>query len=233
MRDDAHGTPHRFMEWNTWRDALEGLRGMPSEVHLCPHWLGEPTLHPNFDRFVEYAFANNTNNELFREFKLHTNGVLFSEYRAKLLVELAQSPWLKPATFKFIHFSIDALSPEVYTTVKGRSRQPQAYRNIHRFLEIRKQRQAALPFVTLAFVVQPENHQEAKAFVDYWTLTLERLGRKVVVSWDWPCQESDTIYLRPLNCGDQATADQLHADVCAELGISPPNQSRLRDSESF
>ena len=79
MRDEAHGVPMRFMSWETWRDSLRGLADMPDDVHLCPHWLGEPTLHPRFDRFVEYAFRANQSNRLFRSFKLHTNGVLFDE----------------------------------------------------------------------------------------------------------------------------------------------------------
>ena len=88
MRDEAHGVPMRFMDWETWRSALRGLEDMDDDVHLCPHWLGEPTIHPQFDRFVEYAFAINRDNRLFREFKLHTNAVVFSEDRARLLIRL-------------------------------------------------------------------------------------------------------------------------------------------------
>ena len=83
LRDEAHGVPMRFMDWATWRRALLGLQDMAEDVHLCPHWLGEPTIHPEFDRFVEYAFAVNGSNRLFREFKLHTNGVVFGEARAR------------------------------------------------------------------------------------------------------------------------------------------------------
>ena len=79
MRDEAHGVPAKFMEWNTWRTLLQNLSGYPDDIHLCPHWLGEPTIHPQFDLFVEYAFAENPNNRLFQEFKLHTNAIVFSE----------------------------------------------------------------------------------------------------------------------------------------------------------
>ena len=88
MRDEAHGVPERFMEWSTWTALLEGLEDMDDEVHLCPHWLGEPTIHPQFDQFVEYAFAMNAGGRLFKEFKLHTNAVVLSEKRAELLVRL-------------------------------------------------------------------------------------------------------------------------------------------------
>lgn len=233
LRDEAHGVPMRFMAWETWRQSLLGLAGMEEEVHLCPHWLGEPTIHPQFDRFVEYAFAINGPNRLFHGFKLHTNGVVLSEERARLLVRLASQPGQRPDTFNFVHFSIDALSPATYAVVKGADRGEQVTRNVRRFLAVRQAMGATRPFVTLAFVVQPENAHEAVAFRDFWAGELRSLGRPYAQSWDWPSQAMDTIYFRPLNCGDQAAADRLHASVCRSLGIAPPGSDRLRAAESF
>lgn len=234
MRDEAHGVPHRFMAWETWRSCLKGLSSYEEEVHLCPHWLGEPTIHPEFDRFVEYAFAVNRDNRLFREFKLHTNAVVFNEERARLLVRLANQPGQRADTFRFVHFSIDALTPAVYADVKGADRGAQVNRNVERFLRVREEHGGLRPHVTLAFVVQPGNAHEARAFRDHWLGILKSLGRPVAQSWDWPSQEMDTIYFRPLNCGDQAEADRLHARVCRELGIAPPaSGERLRAAESF
>lgn len=232
MRDEAHGVPMRFMSWETWREALRGLADMEEEVHLCPHWLGEPTIHPEFDRFVEYAFGLNGGNRLFREFKLHTNGVVFSEARARLLVRLANLGSMAPDTFRFLHFSIDALSPSVYREVKGADRGEQVYRNVRRFLEARAALGARYPHVTLAFVVQPENAHEARGFRDFWRAELAGLGCPVRETWDWPDQVVDTIYFRRLNSGAQAASDALHAEVVRSLGIAPPT-GVLRHAESF
>ena len=233
MRDEAHGAPHRFMDWETWRRALLGLADMKQEVALCPHWLGEPTIHPQFDRFVEYAFAANPANRLFREFKLHTNGVVFGEERARLLLRMANRSDMAEDTFRFIHFSIDALSPEVYATVKGADRQALVYSNILRFLRIRQELNLLRPHVTLAFVVQPENVDEARGFRDYWKAELEAVGRAVRQTWDWPDREADTIYLRPLNCGDQDDSDRLHARIVRQLGLTHSENERLRAPASF
>jgi molybdenum cofactor biosynthesis enzyme MoaA len=233
LRDEAHGAPMRFMDWDTWRKGLQGLKGMPEDVHLCPHWLGEPTIHPQFDRFVEYAFAQNQGNRLFREFKLHTNGVVFGEERARLLVRMANRSDQAADTFRFIHFSIDAFSQPVYAEVKGADRREQVYRNVARFLEIREEMGATYPFATLAFVVQPGNSDEAEAFRDHWVSTLDRLGRKHALRHDWPDSEVDTLYFRPLNCGDQDEADALHAHVCRTLGVVDRAEMRLRAAESF
>jgi MoaA/NifB/PqqE/SkfB family radical SAM enzyme len=232
MRDEAHGVPMRFMSWETWRDALRGLEGMGDEVHLCPHWLGEPTIHPQFDRFVEYAFALNGGSRLFREFKLHTNGVVFSAERARLLIRLANLDYLAPETFRFIHFSIDAHSPDVYKEVKGADRGEQVYRNVHRFLELRASMGARYPLVTLAFVVQPDNAHEAEAFRDHWVGALAALGRESAQSYDWPSQALDTVYFRRLNCGEQEASDALHAGVVRQLGIAEVGE-QLRGVGSF
>jgi len=233
LRDDAHGVPKRFMPWETWKKALAGLADMEEEVHLCPHWLGEPTIHPEFDRFVEYAFAVNQQNRLFREFKLHTNAVVFSEDRSRLLVDLAQASGQLEDTFRWVHFSVDAFSPEAYSLVKGADRREQVYQNIHRFLEIRNARGARWPKVTLAFVVQPGNDHEAGDFLRHWQGTLQGLGCESRVTWDWPHELLDTIYFRPLNTGDQITADRLHAQTIQSLGLTVPKTDRLRSAESF
>ncbi len=233
LRDEAHGVPMRFMPWDTWRAALRGMEDLDDDVALCPHWLGEPTIHPEFDRFVEYAFAINPGNRLFREFKLHTNGVVFGEERARLLVRLANRPDLAAHTFNFIHFSIDAFSAASYRFVKGADRRDQVFRNVERFLRVRAEMGAVRPFATLAFVVQEGNHTEARAFGEHWASLLAELGRPVARTFDWPDQEIDTLYFRPLNTGDQAAADRMHAEVCRDLGIAPEAGERLRRPESF
>lgn len=216
LRDEAHGAPMRFMDFDTWRAGLRGLAGLP-DVHLCPHWLGEPTLHPRFDAFVEYAFAVNAGNRLFQRFKLHTNGVILSAERARRLVRLANAPGVAPGTFEAVHFSIDALSPEAYRFVKGADHGERVVRNVERFLEVRGA--APFPVVHLTLVVQEGNRHEAAAFVRHWSARFEALGRPFRVTGDWPPFDQDAIYLRRLNTGDQATADAWHAAACVEAGV--------------
>jgi molybdenum cofactor biosynthesis enzyme MoaA len=232
MRDKAHGSAMTFMDWSTWSKAINDLNLIDEPVHLCPHWLGEPTIHPNFDQFVEYAFAQNTNNRLFHEFKLHTNAVVFSESRSRLLLHLANLQHQHASTFRFIHFSIDAFSEEVYKTVKGVDRQEKVYRNIKRFIELRHSLGYRYPLITLAFVVQPENAHEADEFLAYWESVLKPLGNEIQLTTDWPSKECDAIYFRRLNCGNQSEADLLHHKTSERLGILAAGQ-QLRADESF
>lgn len=233
MRSDAHGAPKKFMAWETWQQSLRNLEGFPEAVHLCPHWLGEPTIHPRFDLFVEYAFAINQNNRLFEKFKLHTNAVQFSQDRGRLLLRLSQLPHLNTNTFNFVHFSIDAFSTSVYKKVKGRDCRERVYQNILDFLQLRAELNLEYPKVTLAFVVQPENSDEALRFQQFWELQFKRLGIPLNQFYDWPSEECDNLYFRRLNCADQTASDALHAEVAFRLGLTDTLQASLKQEGSF
>ena len=131
MRELAHGEAMTFMDFSTWKQGIDGLQDIAQEVAISPHWLGEPTLHPEFDRFVSYAFEQNEQNRLFREFKLHTNAVIFPKSRSQLLLEVAQNKAQAPNTFRFVHFSVDAFSPEVYQNVKGEIEESKYMTTLH------------------------------------------------------------------------------------------------------
>lgn len=226
MRDEAHETPPTFMAFATWRRALAGLAGLP-DVHLNPHWLGEPTLHPEFDLFVDYAFASNWGNRLFRHFKVHTNAVLLPEARAELLLRVAASPGQASDTFQAVHFSVDAFAPDTYARVKGKDRREQVYRNVRRFLALRPRR--ARPSVHVAFVVQEANRHEVGRFVAWWTERFAEVGVQPAVRSEWPSMDEDAIYLRRLNTANQAQSDAWHAEACAAVGLD----ASVRPAGSF
>lgn len=231
--EEVHGAAETFMAWETWKAMIDGLAGFPDEVHLCPHWLGEPTLHPEFDRFIAYAFEQNEGNRLFRRFKLHTNAVIFSPERARLLIECANKPSLAPDTFGFIHFSIDALGRQTYKYVKGGDHRDRVYRNILTFLAERRRLGAFYPRITLAFIVMEENRHEAAGFLHYWRDALRALGEDPALSLDWPAQVRDTIYIRRLNTADQDAADRLYQEVAEGLGLAQAGSVVTRGAGSF
>lgn len=229
----VHSNPESFMKWDVWVALLDGLRDYGEEIHLCPHWLGEPTLHPRFDEFVRYAFERNAGNRLFRHFKLHTNGVLLDDRRIDTLLDCANRADAAPDTFRFLHFSVDAFTPAVYRQVKRFDHGARVFRNLGRFVERRMERGLRYPYVTIAFIVMPENAHEAGWFLDYWRARFGRLGIDLVVSYDWPQEVADTLYFRRLHQEDQATADRLHREVLERLRILAPGEPGAFISESF
>ncbi len=230
----VHGfQANKFMEWETWRASIDNLADYPEEVDLCPHWLGEPTLHPRFSEFVSYAFQKNENNRLFRHFKLHTNGTLLTDERIETVLDCANRPGQHPDTFGFVHFSVDAYLPDVYRRMKRYDLGAQVYRNIRRLVERREERGHRWPHVTVAFIVMPENRHEARWFLDYWGSVFDSTGRAFEVVYDWPQRFADTIYFRRLHQADQPAADRLHREVLDELQILKKDAVGAFIEESF
>ena len=225
--------PNSFMKWEVWKAAIDSLESYTDEVHLCPHWLGEPALHPQFDRFVEYAFEQNRDNRLFRYFKLHTNGSLLGDERIDRLLACATRADQAEDTFRFIHFSVDAWTPATYQRIKHYDYGERVYTNIVRFLERRAALERRWPFATLAFIVMPENRHEAGWFLDYWSTVFDRLGLPFDLFYDWPSREVDNLYFRRLHQADQETADRLHRDVLDELGILSADADGAFIEDSF
>jgi len=211
--------PNSFMTWEVWKASIDSLTSYPDEVSLCPHWLGEPMLHPEFDRFVRYAFEQNEGNRLFRHFKLHTNGSLLKDRSIDTLLDCANMDSMAEDTFRFVHFSVDAWTPQVYYDIKKFDYGARVYRNIIRLLERRTERGLRWPYVTNAFIVMPENQHEAGWYLDYWRRIFERLGIEFDVFYDWPSRLVDNLYFRRLHQADQAAADRLHRIVLDRLGI--------------
>ncbi len=228
---NVHDSPDRYMSEPTWRRLLEGLEGVEEEISLCPHWLGDPTVHPRFAPMLRWAFERNAGNRLFRHFKLHTNGVLLDRDDAiDTLLDCAERGDQHPDTLQFVHFSLDAHSADTWRRVKGAGGRQRAYDNVERLLAGRRQRGLLWPKVTVAFVVMEDNRGDAADFLRHWRSRLGDPAAGPQVLWDWPVEARDSIYFRRLNHSDQEAADRVHREVLLELGlIDRGDQARTMD----
>ncbi len=228
---NVHDSPDRYMAEETWQTLLEGLAGVDEEISLCPHWLGDPTVHPRFGPMLRWAFDRNGGNRLFRHFKLHTNGVLLDRDDAvETLLDCAAGAEQRQDTFQFVHFSLDAHTADTWRRVKGTGGRRRAYDNVIRLLAERRERGLDWPKVTVAFVVMEENRADAAAFLAHWREELDAYGDGPQVLWDWPVEARDSIYFRRLNHSDQQAADRVHQEVLLELGlIEDGAQARTMD----
>ncbi len=218
--DNVHDTPDRYMTRETWTRLLEGLATVGHDVSLCPHWLGDPTVHPDFTPMVAEAFERNRDNRLFRAFKVHTNGALLHRKGGvETMLACAARPDQQPDTFEFLHFSLDAFERDTFLRVKGVDVRNTAYDNALTLLRRRRELGLEWPKVTVAFVVMEENRHDAAPFLRFWRDTFEQLDSRYQVTWDWPIERLDTIYFRRLNHEQQDAATALHKDVLLELGL--------------
>jgi len=220
MTSNVHDSPDRYMSRETWSRLLEGLADVGEEIALCPHWLGDPTVHPEFSDMIREAFERNADNRLFRHFKVHTNGALLDRRNGiDVVLDCAARSDQAPDTFEFVHFSLDAYSRDVFSRIKGVDARGRTYDNALRLLRSRQVMGLQWPKVTVAFVVMEENRHDAGDFLGFWRSTFEELGRPYQVTWDWPVERLDTIYFRRLNHADQDAATQLHRKTLVDLGV--------------
>lgn len=90
---------------------------------------------------------------------IHTNAYLLSESASEAILEAGVTK---------INFSLDAITEATYDKVRIGGNFERVYRNVHRFLELKKQRGLSYPRTRVSFVVTEANALEQKAFFDYW-----------------------------------------------------------------
>jgi len=144
------GPPHgslAFMPLAEYRRLIDQLPDLQT-LHL--QGMGEPLMHPEFFRMVEYAANKGI------RVSTNTNLTLLSPRRARLCVD---------SGLYELHASLDAASPEIYERIRVRAQ----FSRVRRHLEALMQARAALgsehPRVRLVTVLMRQNLEELPALV--------------------------------------------------------------------
>jgi MoaA/NifB/PqqE/SkfB family radical SAM enzyme len=209
-------------------DLLDELVSEQRRFHtLIMFWLGEPLLHPEF--LSIYARAAEVAAEgVFHRIEVHTNAVRMTPEIAEAVVACrgVQQRW---------HFSLDAVTPEVYRAVKGRDLFGQVDASVRHFLAARAAARNPDLKVAFQFIPQWGNTREAEAFVHRWRGALAQLGGVLdVYGGHIPEGAGDCVFFRQLDALDPARQDdanRIFADVLYRCGVTdePPPRERLRD----
>ena len=219
-QSDVHrGLRPGFMDMDLYREVILDLERHEFELdHLIFQWLGEPTLHPDLDRMITFASEHLAG--LVGYLRVDTNAVALTPSRVEriLRARAAGGPPL------LVVFSLDSVTPETYMRVKGRDRFHQVMANIHHFLECRAGMPGDDPGINtqFQFVLQPDNHLEARQFVDYWDDVL-RQGRNGV--------GFNEVMIKRISIGtggrDQQHADDLYDRAVREQGLTARDEEHM------
>lgn len=116
---------------------------------------GEPLLHPDLDRYIEYARARGIANVM-----LHTNAIALTPSLAARIIR---------AGLTRITFSLDAATAGTYALQRGQGHDFECVRgNIASFLELRNGMGDNRPFVQVSFVITQINQGEQALFREQW-----------------------------------------------------------------
>ncbi|MEM3008115.1 MAG: radical SAM protein [Candidatus Nitrosotenuis sp.] len=129
-------------------------------IRLC--YINEPLIRQDIDQFIKYAVDAGIIDVL-----ITTNGTLLTKTMSKKLID---------AGLTKINVSLDAITDETYDKIRIGGNLKITVKNIHDFLELRKQMGKKLPKMRLTFVVTKINFHEYDAFVSYWKDKVDSIG---------------------------------------------------------
>jgi hypothetical protein len=157
----VHGIPKGLLDLALYRHILDGLVADDCRFdHVIFQWLGDPTLHPQFEELL--ILAADRLQDRVGYLRFDSNGILLTPERSLRLLEgLGDVPLVAV-------FTLDAVAEGTYLATKGREGLARARQNIRAFLQARRSLGRSRVSVQVQFVVQPTNWFEAGEFRRYW-----------------------------------------------------------------
>ncbi|MDI6704256.1 MAG: radical SAM protein [bacterium] len=127
---------------------------------ICLSGFGEPLLHPEFSKMIEYAKDRGL------KICLYTNGVNLNGEKAKVVLGYIDE----------LFISLDAEGEEVYHKIKGSPDFTLVVSNIHKFLSLKKEKIGKAedftdwvkPVIILQLIKMKENEKEIDTFWKRW-----------------------------------------------------------------
>jgi MoaA/NifB/PqqE/SkfB family radical SAM enzyme len=140
------------MKFETLKKVLDegSEKGLQSVVFTG----GEPTLHPEFVRFLAYTASKN-----FPDISVITNGSFLPD---KIIDGIMENSVTR------INISFDSITPSTYKKVRGVDDYAKVIRNIDRLLKKREAKGTQLPLLSLSFVLSEDNADELDGFIEMW-----------------------------------------------------------------
>ncbi|MFH2136982.1 MAG: radical SAM protein [Candidatus Omnitrophota bacterium] len=142
----------KFMDWTVYQKIVDETAGFKDTIFrfVCD---GEPMMHPDFLRMVEYVKVKNISPVC-----VTTNGYFLSEYAAKKLIDCGCD---------IIEVSLDALYRESYDRVRAGGDFDRVVAQTKQLIKIRDTSAKDLKIMVSA-IDQPLADGELEAFKQYW-----------------------------------------------------------------
>ncbi len=153
-----------FMDFSLFKKIIDDC---PDLEHLCMHNWGEPLLHKDIFKMIEYAKNKGVNYVV-----MNTNGTLLT---AKMIDRIVDSK------LDIIRFSIDG-SAETFKRVRGVDLF-KIEENINKLKKIKEARRPELR-MGVVFTVEEDTEGDAEDYISHWEKTVDhvRLQPKLITS---------------------------------------------------
>ena len=153
-----------FMEFDLFKKIIDDS---PDLEHLCMHNWGEPLLHKDIFRMIEYAKNKGVNYVV-----MNTNGTLLTNKMIDRIVD---------SKLDIIRFSIDG-SAETFKRVRGVELQ-NIEQNINKLKKVKEKRRPKLK-MGVVFTVEEDTEGDAEDYITHWEKIVDhvRLQPKLITS---------------------------------------------------
>ena len=153
-----------FMDLDLFKKIIDDC---PDLEHLCMHNWGEPLLHKDIFKMIEYAKNKGVNYVV-----MNTNGTLLTN---KMIDQIVDSK------LDIIRFSIDG-SAETFKRVRGVELQ-NIERNINKLKKVKEKRRPKLK-MGVVFTVEEDTEGDAEDYIAHWEKIVDhvRLQPKLITS---------------------------------------------------
>lgn len=162
-------TVEKKEDWFTFEDYKKLIKEAVSKgtksIRLC--YINEPLIRQDIDQFIKYA-----SDVGILDIIITTNGTLLTKEMSKKLIESGLTK---------INLSLDAITEETYEKIRVGGDLKTTVKNIHDFMEIRKNMKLKLPKLRLSFVRSKINDHEYEQFIDYWKDKVDSLGAQTLL----------------------------------------------------
>lgn len=156
--------PEGFMDFELFKKIVDETPGLE---HLCMHNWGEPLLHKDIFRMIDYAGGSGI-----KHIVMNTNATLLTDENIDRLVNSALT---------IVRFSIDG-SPETYKRIRGVSLD-----KIEKLiLKLKNRKEALRPSLGMGvvFTVEEDTQGDTASYINYWREIVDhvRLQPKLIRS---------------------------------------------------
>ncbi|NUO08527.1 MAG: radical SAM protein [Candidatus Brocadia sp.] len=147
--------PFGYMDFNLFQKIIDESILYGKRFIITLNKDGEPLLHPELPRMVQYA----KDNKAAYKINFYSNGILLTEEKSEELIK---------SGLDTIHISIDAFTRETYRKIKNSQKIEVVEENVKRLIELKKKLHSDTPLVIVKIIHTPDTQDEIKPFINKW-----------------------------------------------------------------
>lgn len=149
-----------YMSFDLFKKIVDEI-GEHKIIRVWLHLFGEPLLHPELGKFIQYIKSK----KKIKEVTISTNSIFLDEKKARIIIG---------SGLDTIRMCLDGITKETYEKIRLRSDFERVRNNILAFLELRNKMNSETPKVELQIIHMQNTREEVEKFKKIWKPLLRK-----------------------------------------------------------